>query len=390
MSSAPPEHHHGPTQSDVLVVGGGFAGSVLTATLTAGGYRTHTFDRAEQYPDAFRSEKLEPDQSQLLRRFALLDKVSPPDSRLTSVDTYEHGRVHTRRYDGHYGIRYDDTVNSLRSIARQPSRWTNARVDHISSDADGVTARTAEGAEHRGRLCVIASGRPSLLADCGVEVESDPDLTSLTFGFDVEADSDRPLRAFNYNSEAPWRDQTHYATLFPIGDAWRFNVFTSWSLDEERTRRFAQHPVEMMKSLFPRLQNYTGTFRAITRVQMGRTKWHRVQGPSPDGVLVLGEAYQSVSPATGMGLSKCLTDVHVLLRHMRLWRDFKRVPGAAINEYYQDPEKLACDDRASDGWRWFYDCAHGRSLKSRLRRSRLINAATRVAMMGRGGVRSTP
>lgn len=388
MSSAPPEHHSRAPAPDVLVVGGGFAGSVATAALSAAGYQTHTFDRTVRYPDAFRSEKLEPDQSKLLRGFDLLDKVSPADCRLASVDTYERGRVHTRRYEGHYGIRYDDTVNSLRAVAQQGTRWTNERVDQISSDADGVTVQTAGGHEHRGRLCVIASGRPSLLDDCGIEIERDLGLTSLTFGFDVEADGDHPLQAFNYNTEAPERDHTHYATLFPIGDAWRFNVFTSWSLNEERTRTFAQQPLETMRALFPKLEEYTGTYRVTTRVQMGRTTWHRVQQPSPDGILVLGEAYQSVSPATGMGLSKCLTDIYVLLRHMRTWRGRARVPGAAIDEYYRDPLKQACDDRARDGWKWFYDCAHGRGLKSRLRRSRLMNAASRVAMMGRGGVRA--
>ena len=375
--------------ADIVVVGGGFAGSVLTAALQTAGFDTLTIDRAERYPDAFRSEKLEPDQSKLLRRFDLLDKVCTPDGELKQVDTYERGRVLTCHYEDHYSIRYDDTVNTLREVARDKTRWTNARVEEIYSDARGVTARTTDGDEVSGKLCVVASGRPSLLAQSGVEVDRDPGLTSLTFGFDVEAGGDEPLRAFNYNSESPGRDHAHYATLFPIGDAWRFNVFTSWSLDEKRTRLFARQPVESLYDLFPRMQEFTGPLRATTRVQLGHTVWHRVRQPSPDGVVVIGEAYQSVSPATGTGLSKCLTDIHVLLRHLAMWRQHDCVPGSAIDAFYQDPEKVAADDRSRDGWRWFHDCAHGRSLRAHLRRSGLLHAANRIAMMGQNALRRT-
>lgn len=373
-----------------MVVGGGFAGSVLTSALRAAGYRTHTLDHAERYPDAFRSEKLEPDQSKLLRQFDLLDKVCPPNCELEKVETYERGRVITCHYEDHYGIRYDDTVNALRDAARGKTRWTSARVEKISSDAHGVTAHTADGGEVRGKLCVVASGRPSLLAKSGVEVDRDPKLTSLTFGFDVEADGPEPLRAFNYNSESPGQSHAHYATLFPIGDAWRFNVFTSWSLDEKRTRLFARRPVESLYDLFPRMREFAGSLRATTRVQIGHTVWHRVRRPSPHGVVVVGEAYQSVSPATGTGLSKCLTDIRVLLRHLSAWREHDCVPGSAIDKFYRDPEKVAADNRSSAGWRWFYDCAHGRSLRARLRRSGVINAANRIAMMGRAALQRTP
>ena len=374
---------------DVVVVGGGFAGSVLTAKLRAAGFDTHTLDHAERYPDAFRSEKLEPDQSQLLRKFGMLDKVSPPDCELESVDTFERGRVVTCHYEDHFGIRYDDTVNALREAARDETRWTKARVDKITSDAHGATAHTANGDAVRGKLCVIASGRPSLLAQSGVEVDRDPGLTSLTFGFDVEAASGAPLRAFNYNSESPGQDHAHYATLFPIGDAWRFNVFTSWSPNEERARRFSRQPIERLYDLFPRMREFTGALRATTRVQIGHTVWHRVRRPSPNGVVVIGEAYQSVSPATGTGLSKCLTDIHVLLRHLSGWRQHDCVPGSAIDAFYQDPEKTAADERSSAGWRWFHDCAHGRSLRAHLRRSGLFQAANRIAMMGRTALRRT-
>ena len=104
---------------------------------------------------------------------------------------------------------------------------------------------------------------------------------------------------------------------------------------------------------------------------------------------MIGEAYQSVSPATGTGLSKCLTDIHVLLRHLAMWRQHDCVPGSAIDAFYQDPEKVAADDRSRDGWRWFYDCAHGRSLRAHLRRSGLLHAANRIAMMGQNALRRT-
>lgn len=378
-----------PDTLDVLIVGGGFVGSVLTAVLRDAGYRTHTVDRTEQYPDAFRAEKLEPDQSALLRRFALLHAVSPPDTEISRVLTFENGRMRPRHHDGQFGIRYHDTVNSLRRLAQERGSWSTQRVTRVGSDDQGAIAHTADGGQHRARLCVIASGSPALLANSGVAVAGDAGLTSLSFGFDVESLAGGQLQACNYHSEAPGRDHVHYATLFPIGEAFRVNVFTSWALDEARTRHFAEQPDATMRRLFPRLQDFVGAFRCTTRVQIGRTTWHRVQTPSPDGVVVLGDAYQSVSPATGMGLSKCLTDVEVLLRHLAAWREHVCVPGPAIDALYQDPAKRRCDDQARDAWRWFHDFVHGRSLKARLRRSGLLRAASRVVSMGRAAAQGS-
>jgi 2-polyprenyl-6-methoxyphenol hydroxylase-like FAD-dependent oxidoreductase len=88
------------------------------------------------------------------------------------------------------------------------------------------------------------------------------------------------------------------------------------------------------------------------------------------GVVVIGDAFQSVSPATGSGLSKVLTDVKTLSNtYIPMWKNKQRIDSADVMAFYHHQEKLACDKRSLKSW-YYSDFAPNEraSLPSRVRR----------------------
>lgn len=66
--------------------------------------------------------------------------------------------------------------------------------------------------------------------------------------------------------------------------------------------------------------------------------------PPLDGVVMIGDALQSVCPATGTGLSKVLNDVALLCEdYAPTWLRLTDLPESTIAQFYRDPRKGACD-----------------------------------------------
>jgi len=65
-----------------------------------------------------------------------------------------------------------------------------------------------------------------------------------------------------------------------------------------------------------------------------------------------------VSPTTGKGLSRVLTDVKVLCRdYAPAWLQSAEIPGRAVREFYRDPRKVASDRSALDSWMHYHNKA---------------------------------
>ncbi len=368
--------HPSAHDGEVLVIGAGFTGAITAILLHRAGVPVRLFDATAAYPNAFRAEKLEADQSRLLAACGLLDVVVTPGSRIRKVESLRGSVWRTREHDGHHGIRYGDTVNRLRGEATARVGLDQRRVVGVDGDERCCRVRLADGRVVVGRLAVLASGSATLLRRAGVD-STTATMTSLTFGFDAVPAGGNPAPACNHHSPAPHRDGVHYATVFPIDDAVRVNLFTAWGPDEPRVAEVVGDPISALGRLCPRLYERCPPLAAASRVQVARTDYHRVAS-APPGLVVLGEAYQSVAPATGMGLGKCLTDALVLARHLPGWLRAGRVDSASIRSFYSDPEKARVDDTARDAWRWFHDSVHGRSLRSLLRRA----ASSTFAFLG--------
>ena len=359
----------------VIVVGAGFAGCLAALRLHAQGHRVRVIDQGDACTAVFRAEKLEPEQVEGLRALGAWDAVRGCLTAVSEVGSFRDGAIERRCYEDHFSMRYPDLVNALRGCVAERIGIDVQRVTDLAAHEGLAKVRLASGEEHTARLCVLATGSATTLARVGLPVELDEQVTSLNLGFDVRlrGDGRRVPEAFNYHSSAPHRDGVHYVTFFPMGELVRVNAFTAWRADDARIRRLSAHPVETLHELLPRLRELYGDFECVSKVRSARTRYHRV-ADAMAGIVAIGEAYQSVSPATGMGLTRCVTDVQALERHVAQWPQHAPVSAEQIRAFYADPTKVAIDTEARDGWRWFCDSVHGRSLKWRLKRSPFASA----------------
>ena len=67
------------------------------------------------------------------------------------------------------------------------------------------------------------------------------------------------------------------------------------------------------------------------------------------GVILLGDAFQSVCPSTGTGLSKVLVDVQTLLHLVPKWLQTAGMNSSKIREFYSDEHKQKTDEDSLHG-----------------------------------------
>lgn len=341
---------------DVVVIGAGFAGSCAAHALGAAGLKVLLVDRRSKFPDLFRAEKLEADQSELMRGLGLLDQRSPHCPVVGDITCYRDGdqsRVDTVEQ---YGISYGDTVNELWASLPETVTKKVDRVVSIKADERAPSVQLADGATIRARVVVLASGGSDALVEgLGARRRFDDTLTSLSFGFDIRSLEPEgfTFRGLNHH-DCPSLPEVDYVTVFPIGARMRANVFTRLSLDDPKTKAMRESPKVTLEQWFPGFDAAVGGYELDSKVQMVPTRFHRLSDYICDGVVMIGEEYQSVTPASGLGLSKVLTDVDVLCRkHVPHWLDAGRVGRAELEKYYGDPVKLKSDRKALESWMYY-------------------------------------
>jgi 2-polyprenyl-6-methoxyphenol hydroxylase-like FAD-dependent oxidoreductase len=218
------------------------------------------------------------------------------------------------------------------------------RVEKIDLSGEGRRVLLADGSVLEGRLVVLATGiTPGLGADLGLRYRDVRRPHSLAFGFDVELE--RPPRDYaslTYSAE-DLAARFDYVTLFPIGTRWRANLFTYVEPAGSAMRAILRAPGEALANAFPRLSRLVGRVDAKGRAEAQTIDLFQLESPPRDGLVAIGDAYQSVCPATGTGLSKVLTDVVVLCDRAPGWMATPGMGSEKIAAYYADPGKRASD-----------------------------------------------
>ena len=356
---------------DIAIIGAGFAGLNLAHAVAGHGLRIAVVDKQTACPDIFRAEKIEPAQAELMREHGTLNMRSPrckpvgktlsfDGSRLVECDTVEQ-----------YGISYADTVNSMRAKLPPDVPVIHAAASEIRP-GDRSAILLDSGETIRAKLVVIATGDANQLCkSLGMRRVTKSGLTSLSFGFYIarQDGSDFEFNGFNYFlADNP--DKIHYLTIFPIGARMRVNLFTRLSPRSGIVPRLRTNTVETIGELFPNLLAYTGAFELDSQVQVVSTAYYRLRNHHVPGVIVIGDAFQSVSPATGSGLSKVLTDVSVLSNLYRgKWKNMQAVGVEEVKAFYRHQTKAVCDRQSLKSW-YYSDFGPNstRSLLGRLQR----------------------
>ncbi len=329
--------------SDVLIVGAGLGGATAAAVLSRAGCDVVVVDRHAAYPADFRAEQLVGSQTDALRRLGLLDGIvgkTPPMPNATSAC---YGKVIDQTHSVHYGMHYADMVNAARSLAAG-ARFITGRVAQVTTGAALQTVVLADGTALKARLVVLATGPndSSLLLPLGITRTMLSEHHSLTFGFDLQTASRRILV---YYGEQPG-DRMDYLTMFPIGDAMRANLFCYLDPGDPWVKLFKRAPKQALLGVMPSLERTIGPFEVVGKVQVRPNSIQRAEASQREGVVLIGDAYQSSCPAVGSGIGRILADVETLSRLVPSWLATPGMGVEKLAQFYQDPAKRRFDEHA--------------------------------------------
>jgi 2-polyprenyl-6-methoxyphenol hydroxylase-like FAD-dependent oxidoreductase len=336
-------------QRDVVVVGAGLAGAATAAVLARRGLSVTVVDPYADFPPLFRAEKIEPSQAALFRELGLFEGVEPASRPIKEIIHGMKGRIVYRRKIDQFGIAYRDIVNCVR--AQMPSQvdFRYTRVDSIASDPVRPSVVLADGARIECRLAVVASGMhgdmPERLGMVKGVVKAN---LSTVFGFMLERPDGKEFAfdAVTYKPEST-SDGIGYLTLFRMGQYMRANLFTYVPARDPVVREMLRQPVTVLQRVLPGLAPVVGRYGVPGKVEVFNIDLYRMRDCLLPGVVLLGDAFQSVCPSTGMGMSKVLTDVNVLCNAcLPGWLSSGAIGPEQLAAFYAHPGKAAIDDRA--------------------------------------------
>lgn len=337
------------TRTDIVVVGAGLAGTAAATVLARRGLNVTVVDPYAEFPPMFRAEKIEPDQAALLRTLGLFEGVQPATRLIREIIHVIDGQIVRRRPIEQFGIAYCDIVNSVRRQLPSTVDFRQARVEAISADSKQASVALADGARIECRLAIVATGMSGRLPDrLGLEKHMFKDDLSMAFGFMLERTDGEPF-PFDAVTCRPrsTAGRTGYLTLFRMGQFMRGNLFAYWPARDEATREMRQSPVQMLGRILPGLAGVIGDYDVAGKVEPFKIDLYRMRDCALPGVVLIGDAYQSVCPSTGMGLTKVLTDVDVLCNEcLRAWLAADHIGSEQTAAFYSNPRKVAADERA--------------------------------------------
>jgi len=368
---------------DVVIAGAGLAGTAMAAVLGRQGWRVALVDPYRECKPAFKAEKIEPDQAMLFRQLSLLGGVLPHAARIESVAEAHRGRTLRIRPIEQYGIRYQDMVNAVRAQIPSGVTQIEARVEGV--ETSDTTQRVLLGeATLSTRLFVMACGTGGALHK---RLELDRHMFreahSLCSGFDVRHDDESRFSssALTYWSERR-RERVGYVTFFPMPGVTRVNLFSYREARAPWVHELAQDPVSVIARAMPRLTRVTGPWQPTSKVESRPIDLYSVREPERDGMVLVGDSFQSVCPATGTGVSKVLTDVAQLcLTHIPDWLRTPGMSAQKVSQYYADPVKQASDRRSLKSAEHERHFATDASLRWRLHREKTF---AKIALAGLG------
>jgi len=183
--------------SNVVVVGGGFAGLAAAAGLVDGGARVTILEQHQGIDSRFRGELIHPHGARALSRLGLLAPLraagAVPVSGFVVVDGEGAPAVlpYAPAAGEGLGIEHPVMVRKLREVvsARAGARLVTGRrvVDWIRDGDRVLGVRDDAGDEHRADLTVVADGSTSRLRK-GLGLDGEVELLSYTVALAVEGD----------------------------------------------------------------------------------------------------------------------------------------------------------------------------------------------------------
>jgi 2-polyprenyl-6-methoxyphenol hydroxylase-like FAD-dependent oxidoreductase len=359
---------------DVLVIGGGLSGTVAAAVLARRGVKVALVDRNQIVPPSFRAEQLVGSQVEALRRLGVLDDMVAGMTPTMHAIGVRSGCIIGGVDEIHYGFHYNTLVNQARDHLPPDVTFMVDRVTDLQTGPERQRAALASGHTADARLVVVATGQErALVQQIGIGRRMVRAGHSLTIGLDLASDAlagaRNPLMTC-YPSSI--RHRIDYLTAFPLEQTTRLNLFTYCTAQDAWVRSFRQSPRSALLEAFPDLESYLGPLDVAGLPQMRVTDLWMATGCVRNGLVLIGDAYQTTCPATGMGISRLLLDVERLCGHHALrWLAGDGVTADRITTFYDDPTKLVLDQEAMDAAEYQRSVSTETSWRWRIRRRQL-------------------
>jgi 2-polyprenyl-6-methoxyphenol hydroxylase-like FAD-dependent oxidoreductase len=334
-------------QTDIVIAGGGLAGSLAAAMLGRAGIDAILVDPHPVYPPDFRCEKIDRVQLETLRLTGLADAVLSASTPDHDCWVARRGRkINTLRGVNQRGILYDTLVNTIRSEIPRNTGIIHAKVADISTGPDRQTVKLSNGEELDARLVILSTGlNISAKHKLGIGREVISASHSVSIGFDIKPSgrSGFPFSALTYFSEKP-AHRMAYLTAFPIGSKMRVNLFAYRDMNDPWLRQLRETPSEVLCAMWPALGRMMGDFTIPNFVRIRPVDLYISNGHRQSGIVLVGDAFSTSCPAAGTGARKVLVDVERLCNiHIPRWLATPGMGEAKIATFYDDPVKRACD-----------------------------------------------
>jgi 2-polyprenyl-6-methoxyphenol hydroxylase-like FAD-dependent oxidoreductase len=373
--------------TDVVIAGGGLAGSLAAAMLGRTGIRTTVIDPHPVYPPDFRCEKLDGPQMRTLGLTGMADAVLRASTADRECWVARFGRVVEKRPGDQQGIMYDTLVNTLRAEVSGSAGFVQAKVTEITTGLERQTVKMSNGTEISARLVVVATGlNVGVREKLGITRDIVSPGHSISIGFDAVPGDQRgfPFPALTYFAESP-ADRMAYITLFPIGRragepsarprasstrygerparpslvtapdprvavaplggaVMRANLFGYRHLHDPWLKQLRDAPRETLYAIWPGLRPLMGDFTVPEFVKIRPVDLYVTEGCRQPGVVLVGDAFATSCPAAGTGARKVLVDVERLCNvHIPRWLETPGMGEQKIAAFYDDPVKQASD-----------------------------------------------
>ncbi len=281
-----------------------------------------------------------------MQKTGLADALFPVTTPNAGVWTARMTHLIEKRVNNQRDMYYDTIVNAARAAIPKSVPFLVGKVGSITTSADRQLLTLTDGEKISARLVVLATGLNNILRQSlGIEREIISACHSVSVGFDM-VPIGRACFSFPALDYYPHRpsDRISYLTLFPIGSGMRANLFTYRDAHDPWLRRLRENPRDAIFEFMPKLRKITGDFAAAGEVRVRPIDLVRVKNVKRLGVVVIGDAFATTCPAAGTGNNKVFTDVGLLgNRYIPRWLQTPGMDTEKIAEFYDDPEKRACD-----------------------------------------------
>lgn len=358
---------------DVLIVGGGLSGSIAAAVLGQAGYQVGLIDRFLLFPPQFRVEKVNGATIGALQRFGLFDRVAAASTYFDRIINVRHGQVLDETHTPNYGIMYHDLVQAIRAQLPASVDLRIDRVVDVETSADRQRVTLASGDRLEARLLILATGMSTVLSEkLGVQRPVVSEKHSITFGFSIApaAGETFDFQSLTYYGEAR-SDRVDYLTLFPIGKVMRANLFTFRDDNDPWIGQVVRDPKATLLETLPGLGRFLGDFQVVTRVESWMMNLCQSQNIQQDGVVIIGDAFQTSCPSSGLGCARLVSDVERLCTaHIPRWMSSEGMGAEKIGAYYDDHAKQSFDHLALKSSRYRRALTMDTGIRGAVRRQR--------------------